>query len=149
MRRLVWVFAMAFVGVCLLLYVFVLSVCAFMSSDDLSPEIALSTVQPVRSALEVVWVFGSWLSCIAFARMTRWGWSFAMLVGVSMLGFGLYCMARPEGHLQAFSGDGTLRQWAGLVYAVLAAGVVGLMNIPFVRRAFLAGEAVAVSGRRR
>ena len=137
---------MMFIGVCLFLYVFTLTVCVFMSSDDLSPEIALSTAQPVRSALEVVWVFGSWLSCIAFARMTRWGWSFAMLVGLGMLGFGLYCMARPEGHLQAFSGDGTLRQRAGFVYAVLAAGVVLLLNIPFVRRAFLAPERAAVSG---
>ncbi len=139
MRRGVWTFAMAYVATCLFLYLFVLTICVFMSSDDLSPEIALSTAQPVRSGLELAWVFGSLLAWVAFLRVTRWGWSFAMLVGVAMLGFGLYCMARPEGHLQAFSGDGTLRQWTGLVYAVLAAGVVAVLNIPSVRREFWLG----------
>lgn len=128
-----------FIGLCQWLYAFILTVCVTMSNEDRSPEIHISFATgatAIRTLLLVALIVLSWIAAFSFMGGRRWAWFYTWILGIVLLGIGLYSHSTDGGPLEAFVGTGSLRHTTGFVLAVLAVITLALLPLPSTRRQF-------------
>jgi hypothetical protein len=132
-------FFVIFIGLCQWVYAFILTVCVTMSNDDTSPEIQISfsdRANAVRTVCLLALIVLSWSGAYAFVWRRRWAWFYTWILGIFLLGIGLYSHGTNGGPLEAFVGTGSLRHTTGLVLASLGAIALVLLPLPLTRRQF-------------
>jgi hypothetical protein len=132
-------FLILFIGLCQWVYAFILTVCVTMSNDHTSPEIQISfsnKADTERTVLLILLIVLSWIGAYAFMARRRWAWFYTGLLGIFLLGVGLYSHWTNDGPLEAFVGTGSLRHTTGLVVASLAAIALVVLPFPSTRRQF-------------
>jgi hypothetical protein len=129
---------LVYISVYLFLCGFVLATCVFMSNADDSPEVSLNFGQhPIRSIMLLV--------AVPLLLMIRFGlggarvWLCLRLFAGAVAAIGVYAILTPNGMLQAFTADGSIRFGTGIVYAISSVIVLLLSAIPGLRQRLAAG----------
>jgi hypothetical protein len=131
---------LVYISVYLFLCGFVLATCVFMSNADDSPEVSLNFGQhPIRSIMLLVLVAVPLLLMIRFGLGGARVWLCLRLFAGAVAAIGVYAILTPNGMLQAFTADGSIRFGTGIVYAISSVIVLLLSAIPGLRQRLAAG----------
>jgi hypothetical protein len=119
---------------------FLLAICVFMSSSDLSPELSLDLIHhPLRSILEIVVVFVPFVLIATVGVGGRWSWVAFRAIATGVVAFGIHLIVSNSGTSGALTGDEGLMRGTGWVIAISSILILAVSFKPGLRQRFIDG----------